>query len=193
MWSDSHTPARFPPRFPTASQRRTSLVSGDKAALEGRTHLSGGAKLGALRKIVAHGDGVAGIQVELLLFAGLQLDAEPPDRLARDAVGQHVGPGWNVGELEVSVLVRPEHVALLLGRTVGPAHQKQLETLHRLRLGARLGEEGAAHQDGITHLTLRLGGAAGSCGEARQGTSAGEPRSRFDGLPRAGRCAGQYP
>src|SRR5712692_636467 len=53
--------------------------------------------LAGLGKVVAHSDAVARIQLELLLFGGLELDAEPPDRLARKAVRQHVRPGWNVG------------------------------------------------------------------------------------------------
>ena len=64
--------------------------------------------------------------------------------------------------------------------------------MHRLRLGARLGEEGAARQDRIARLPLAFNGPAGRC-RARQKASAGEPRARLDGFARARRGARQYP
>ena len=45
------------------------------------------------------------------------------------------GPGGTLGNLKLSILVRPEIVAPFLGRAVRLPDEKQLETSHRLWLG----------------------------------------------------------
>src|SRR5216684_4593001 len=67
-----------------------------------------------LRKVVLDAHAVRGGEIDLLLFAGLELDPQPPDRLARDAVGQHIGPRWNRSEEHTSELQSRLHLVCRL-------------------------------------------------------------------------------
>src|SRR3990172_6012695 len=89
-------------------------------------------------EVVADGGAIAGRQVELFLLRGLELDAEPPDRLTRHAIGQHVRARHDVGELEAAVLAGPEDVAFLLRRAVRLPDQEELQPTHGLWSGALL-------------------------------------------------------
>src|SRR5712692_10646292 len=92
--------------------------------------------LALLREVVSSADAIGGVELEERVLASLQLHAEPPDRLSGDTIGELIGSGHDIGELEVALLVGAEIVALLFGGGIGLPDQEDLETLHRLGLFA---------------------------------------------------------
>src|SRR5215468_4883172 len=132
----------MPHPSPVSASRRENLSQAwthEDPRLTGTTP-GGRSVLAALREVVAHGDAVARSQLELLLLGGGNLDTQPPDGLAGDAIRQHVRPWNHIGEFEATILISPENVTGLLGWAPRLPDQEQLEPPHRFRLGSPLGE-----------------------------------------------------
>src|SRR2546426_2872 len=133
-----------------------------------------------LREVVARGEAVLGTEIELERLVGRDLNAQAPDRTARDAVGELVAARGDLRELEAPLVVGSTH-ELTSGRR--RAMDSLEEELEPRRLDRAIGP---------VHLSAQAARARCAVVDRRRiprvahAATLGEPAPRCLGLFRAG-------